>query len=79
MSCVINIILNFVIMTCKTPHVRKVDVFANVLYRAINNTLKVKSMWTEIYGVSIQGIINFGKWLCRLNAMGDVRIMLLDP
>ena len=53
--------------------------FANVLYRAINNTMKVKSKWTEIYGVSIQGIINFGKWLCRLNAMGDVRIMLLDP
>lgn len=43
------------------------------------NILKVKSKWTEIYGVSIQGIINFGKWLCCLNAMGDVRIMLLDP
>lgn len=40
---------------------RKVDVFANLLNRAINNTLKVNSKWTEIYGVSIQGIINFCK------------------
>ena len=53
--------------------------FANVLYRAINNTLKVKSMWTEIYGVSIQGIINFVKWLCCLNTKVDVRIILFDP
>lgn len=34
---------------------RKVDVFANILNRAINNTLKVNSKWTEIYGLSIQG------------------------
>lgn len=40
---------------------RKVDVFANLLNRAINNTLKVNSKWNEIYGVSIQGIINFCK------------------
>lgn len=40
---------------------RKVDVFANFLNRAINNTLKVKSKWTEIYGISIQGAID----LCR--------------
>ena len=32
---------------------RKVDVFANLLNRAINNTLKVNSKWREIYGVSI--------------------------
>lgn len=40
---------------------RKVDVFANILNRAINSTLKVNSKWTEIYGVSIQGIFNFCK------------------
>lgn len=43
---------------------RKVDVFANILNRAINNTLKVQSKWHEIHGVSIQGIFNFcqEKW-----------------
>ena len=47
---------------------RKVDVFANVLNRAINNTLKVNSKWTEIYGVSVQGIINVCKdtWWIQL-------------
>ena len=40
---------------------RKVDVFANILNRAINNTLKVKTKWYEIYGLSIQGIFNFCK------------------
>lgn len=47
---------------------RKVDVFANVLNRAINNTLKVNSKWTEIYGVSIRGVINFCKdtWWIQL-------------
>lgn len=38
---------------------RKVDVFANILNRAINNTLKVNSKWTEIYGLSIQGVFYF--------------------
>ena len=47
---------------------RKVDVFANILNRAVNNTLKVNSKWTEIYGVSIQGILNFCKdtWWIQL-------------
>lgn len=40
---------------------RKVDVFANILNRTINNTLKVNSKWKEIYGVSIQGILNYCK------------------
>ena len=40
---------------------RKVDVFANILNRAINNTLKVKSKWYEIYGISVQGIFIFCK------------------
>ena len=40
---------------------RKVDLFANILNRAINNTLVVKSKWTEIYGISVQGILNFCK------------------
>lgn len=47
---------------------RKVDVFANILNRAINSTLKVNSKWTEIYGVSVQGILNFCKdaWWIQL-------------
>ena len=47
---------------------RKVDVFANIINRAINNTLKVQSKWTEIYGVSIQGFLNFCKdtWWIQL-------------
>lgn len=40
---------------------RKVDVFANILNRAINNTLKTNSKRTEIYGISIQGIMNLCK------------------
>lgn len=40
---------------------RKVDVIANILTRAINNTLKVNSKWAEIYGISIQGIANYCK------------------
>ena len=47
---------------------RKVDIFANVLTRAINNTLKVNSKWTEIYGISIQGVMNYCKdtWWIQL-------------
>ncbi len=47
---------------------RKVDIFANILTRAINNTLKVNSKWTEIYGVSLQGIVNYCKdtWWIQL-------------
>ncbi len=47
---------------------RKVDVFANVLTRTINNSLKVKSKWHEIYGFSIQGFLNFckDKWWIQL-------------
>lgn len=40
---------------------RKVDVFSNILNRTINKSLKVKSKWYEIYGVTIQGILNFCK------------------
>lgn len=36
---------------------RKVDVFANILTRAINHTLQVNSRWTEICGISMQGIL----------------------
>lgn len=40
---------------------RKVDAFAGLINRAINNKLKVNSRWTEIYGISIQGILNYCK------------------
>lgn len=38
---------------------RKVDVFADLLNRSIQGTLKVKSKWYEIYGFSPQGIYEF--------------------
>lgn len=47
---------------------RKVDVFANILNRVINNKLKVKSKWYEMYGLSFQGIFNYcrEKWWIQL-------------
>lgn len=47
---------------------RKVDVFANLINRAINNKLKVNSGWKEIYGVTIPGVINYckDKWWIQL-------------
>ena len=38
---------------------RKVDIFADILHRAINNTLQVDSTWKDWYGLSMQGIIDF--------------------
>ena len=40
---------------------RKVDVFADLLTRAINNTLKTDAKWSEVYGMSPQGIFDYGK------------------
>lgn len=47
---------------------RKVDTFANIINRAINNTLKVQSKWYEIYGISPQGIFNYcqSKWWVQI-------------
>lgn len=47
---------------------RKVDVFADLLDRAIQGTLKVRSKWKDIYGISIQGFFNFcqDKWWIQL-------------
>ena len=47
---------------------RKVDVFADLLDRAIQGTLKVRSKWKDIYGISIQGFFNFcqDKWWIKL-------------
>jgi len=47
---------------------RKVDIFSNLLNRAINGTLKVKSKWWEIYGISPQGIYESvtSKWWFQL-------------
>lgn len=43
---------------------RKVDVLANLLNRAIDGKLKVRSKWQDIYGVSPQGIYEWlnSKW-----------------
>ena len=56
---------------------RKVDVFASLRNRAINNTLKVDSKWTEIYGLSIQGIINFCKDTWWIQIIWTVVSMIL--
>lgn len=47
---------------------RKVDVFANLLNRAIDNSLKVNSKWYEIYGLSPQGIFDYckDKWWIQI-------------
>ena len=47
---------------------RKVDVFANILNRAIQGTLKVRSKWHDIYGISLQGIFEYSqtRWWTRL-------------
>lgn len=43
---------------------RKVDVLANLINRAIDGTLKVSSKWWDIHGISPQGIFDYviGKW-----------------
>ena len=56
---------------------RKVDVFANILNRAINNTLKVNSTWKEIYGISIQGIFNFCKETWWIQIIWTIISMIL--
>ena len=47
---------------------RKVTVFAEILDRAINNTLKVKSKWHEAHGLTFQGIFNWcrERWWIQL-------------
>lgn len=47
---------------------RKVDVFANLLNRAIDNSLKVNSKWYEIYELSPQGIFDYckDKWWIQI-------------
>lgn len=56
---------------------RKVDVFANLLNRAINNTLMVNSTWKEIYGVSIQGIFGLCKDIWWIHIIWAILSMIL--
>lgn len=56
---------------------KKVDVFSNLLTRAINRTLKVKSKWYQIYGVSIQGIYNYYVETWWLQLIGYVVTLVL--
>ena len=46
----------------------KVEMYSNILKKAINGTLKTKAKWYEIYGLSIQGIFSFvgSKWWLKL-------------
>jgi hypothetical protein len=47
---------------------RKVDVFANLIERAIHNNLKTHSKWYEIYGISPQGLFEYAQqnWVLSL-------------
>ena len=47
---------------------RKVDVFADLLERTIQNTLKTNAKWYQIYGLSPQGIFEFTQtnWMLQL-------------
>lgn len=47
---------------------RKVDLFANLLERTINNSLLTNSRWFEIYGLSPQGIFEYtqSNWIIRI-------------
>lgn len=50
---------------------------ANILNRAINNTLVVKPKWTEIYGISVQGILNFRKEIWWVQIIWTIVSMFL--
>lgn len=56
---------------------RKVDVFASILNRAINNTLKVESTWKDIYGISIQGVLNYCKETWWIQIIWTIVSMIL--
>ena len=56
---------------------RKVDVFSNIMNRAINNNLKVNSKWKEIYGFSMQGIFNFCKDTWWIQLVWSIFMMVL--
>jgi hypothetical protein len=47
---------------------RKVDIIANLLERAANNTLITESKWYQIYGLTPQGIFEFTRdnWLWQI-------------
>ena len=47
---------------------RKVDVLANILIRAIDRTLRVRSKWWQIFGLSPQGIYESitSRWWCQI-------------
>ena len=47
---------------------RKVDVLANILNRAIDKTLRVRSKWWQIFGLSPQGIYESitSRWWCQI-------------
>lgn len=56
---------------------RKVDVFADLLNRAIQQNLKVKSKWYEIYGISPQGIFDFCRDRWWIQALMYIITLLL--
>lgn len=50
---------NFKVVTLSCD--RKVDVFYQLYFLALNNRLKVQTNWVEIHGLSIQSIYEFSK------------------
>lgn len=56
---------------------RKVDVFANLIERTIQNTLKTKARWYNIYGISPQGLFEFAQNNWILQIVGWVITLIL--
>lgn len=56
---------------------RKVDLFASILNRAINGTLKTNSKWRDVYGLSLQGLFNFCKDIWWVQAIWSVFMIVL--
>lgn len=51
----------------------KADAFANLIDRAANNTLKTNAKWKEIYGFSVNGILEF----LRANWWGQLILFVI--
>lgn len=56
---------------------RKVDVFANLIDRAIQNTLQTNAKWHESYGLSAQGIFEFFRECWWLQLIAWILTLLL--
>lgn len=55
----------------------KVDIYCNLLNRAINHTLKTKAKWYDIYGITAQGIFEYCKSQWWIQFTWSVVMLLL--